>query len=180
MRRSCDGLGQGFPSTVGARGKWPFSVEAGHQRSSVAERRVRRGLSVAERRVRRGLNRIRAIARRVWSMPGLVVFALLVGIAFFAGSLSSASIFDSFVRGGVSTLIVLGVGGLARSMLRGGEVEELAAPGGWRVKLAQATRRPLRTLERRVDTQMQQVNDRLYDLETRVFKDGGEDPNDRQ
>jgi hypothetical protein len=103
-----------------------------------------------------------------------------VGLAFFVqGLLTDASVFNSFVRGGVSSLIIMSVGGLARSLAGGGEVEEVEAPGGWRVRLARATLRPLRTLERRVDTQMEQVNDRLFDLESAVFKDRPEDA-DRQ
>ncbi len=94
-----------------------------------------------------------------------------IAIAFFVGGLlASASIFSSFVAGGVSAMIVMGVGGLAQGLWRGQEVEEVEG-GGWRVRLAQATRRPLRTLEQRVDSQMQHVNDRLFDLERAVFKD---------
>jgi hypothetical protein len=101
----------------------------------------------------------------------LVTSAGVIAIAFFAGGLlSSESIFRSFVMGGVSALIVMGVGGLAEGLWRGGEVEEVEG-GGWRVRLARATLRPLRVLERRVDSQMEQINDRLFDLERAVFKD---------
>jgi len=103
----------------------------------------------------------------------LVVSAGVVAVAFFVGGLlGSASLFRSFLMGGVSALIVMGVGGLAEGLWQGGYIEEVEG-GGWRVRLARATRRPLRTLERRVDTQMKQVNDRLFDLERAVFKDEG-------
>jgi hypothetical protein len=99
-----------------------------------------------------------------------VLLAGTVGLAFFVGGLfSDDSIFRSFVMGGVGAIVVMGVGGLAQGLWRGGEVEEVEG-GGWRVRLARATVRPLRTLERRVDSQMSQVNDRLFDLERAVFK----------
>jgi len=105
----------------------------------------------------------------------LVILAGVTALAFFVGELlSDVSIFRSFGMGGVSALIVMGVGGLAEGLWQGGEVEEVEG-GGWRVRLARATVRPLRTLERRVDSQMQQVNDRLFDLERAVFKDGERD-----
>jgi hypothetical protein len=101
----------------------------------------------------------------------LVVLAGVIAVAFFVGGLlSSLSIFRSFFMGGVSALIVMGIGGLAEGLWQGRAVEGVEG-GGWGVRLAQATRKPLRTLERRVDTQMEQVNDRLFDLESAVFKD---------
>jgi hypothetical protein len=110
----------------------------------------------------------------------LVVSAGVIAAAFFVGGLlSSASIFRSFVMGGLSALIVMGVGGLAQGLWQGGAVEEVEG-GGWRVRLARATRKPLRTLERRVDTQMEQVNDRLFDLERAVFKDRGGETEERE
>jgi hypothetical protein len=115
--------------------------------------------------------------RRIRNLPFLAGSRWLVVLAgcvaagfFFGGLLSSTSLFRSFVMGGVSALIVMGVGGLAEGLWRGGKVEEVEG-GGWRVRIARATLRPLRTLERRVDTQMRQVNDRLFDLERAVFKD---------
>ena len=110
----------------------------------------------------------------------LVVAAGLVAMAFFVGGLiSSASLFRSLVMGGVSALILMGVGGLAQSLWKGGQVEEVEG-GGWRVRLGEATRRPIRTLERRVDTQMRQINDRLFDLERAVFKDCSAASEDRE
>jgi hypothetical protein len=63
---------------------------------------------------------------------------------------------------------VMVVLGTAQRFWAGSQVEEAHAPGGWGIRFAGTTRRALRLLERRVDTQMREINDRLLEIEEAV------------
>lgn len=100
----------------------------------------------------------------------VVAVAGVIGLAFFVGlAIQPQPLFDAFVKGAIAAFVTMAVGSFGYRIRRGAQVDEMEA-GGFRVKLARAARRPIRVLEERVDVQMRQINDRLYDLETRVFK----------
>jgi hypothetical protein len=114
-------------------------------------------------------------ARRRWPVGRwIVVAASLVGIVFLAWGLThSTTLFRSFLMGIGAAFGVMVVAGTAHRFWGGGQIEEAQAPGGWGLRFAGTTRRALRLLEERVDTQMREINDRLYEIEENVYRLGG-------
>jgi hypothetical protein len=116
---------------------------------------------------------------RAWfkGTPGgrwVAVGGVLAGLALFAGELQAAEpVFGAAWKSCLTALAVMAVGGVAQSLWAGERVEEAEA-GGVRLKFG-ATRRAIGDLNRRVTTQMDEVNKRLYDLEKAVFKDPAPD-----
>ena len=97
------------------------------------------------------------------------MFGVLAGICVAAGNLRfGGDAVDALWKGSVTALLVMAVAGVARGFWQGDRVEEAEA-AGVRVKFG-ATRRTVLELSRRLDRQMGQVDRRLYDLETAVFK----------
>ena len=72
--------------------------------------------------------------------------------------------YRSFLMGLGAALAVMVVLGIAQRFWRGSQIEEAGA-AGLGIRFARATRRPIRVLEERVDTQMRLLNDRLFEVE---------------
>jgi hypothetical protein len=105
-----------------------------------------------------------------------VLSGLAVGIAFFAGQLlSDDAAFTAFWKGSVAAFAVMVLAGVAQSLWRGREVSGAQGPGGMGLQFFGATRRTLGLLEERVASQMELINQRLYDLEKAVFKGSPDD-----
>jgi hypothetical protein len=103
---------------------------------------------------------------------------LLVGLGFFVGQLAARdSAFTALWKSCIAAFAVMAVAGAVRAFWSGDRLEEAEA-GGVRLKFG-AARRAIGELNRRVSSQMTDVNRRLYDLEKAVFKDDGSE-NDQE
>jgi hypothetical protein len=99
---------------------------------------------------------------------------LAVGSGFLVGQVvAHDSAFGALVKACVSALLIMAVAGGAQAFWGGDRLEEAEA-GGVRVKFG-AARRAISELNRRVSSQMDDINRRLYDLESAVFKGAGPD-----
>jgi hypothetical protein len=93
-------------------------------------------------------------------------------MAFFVGQLSVGdATFSALWKGCIAALAIMSVAGVFQSFWFGDRLEEAEA-GGVRLKFG-AARRAIGELNRRVTSQMTDVNRRLYDLEKAVFKEDG-------
>jgi hypothetical protein len=120
------------------------------------------------------VDRARQRLRRVRGGQWIASSGFVAGLALFVGQLAADdSAFTALWKGCVAALAVMAVGGAFQSFWFGDRLEEAEA-GGVRLKFG-AARRALGELNRRVTSQMADVNRRLYDLEKTVFKDDRSD-----
>lgn len=106
-----------------------------------------------------------------------VLAGAAVTLSLFAQQLSAtnASFYAAFMKSVGGGLLVLAVVSVAKQLWHGADVNQLGVPGGPQVGIketADATEETVETLNRRITSQMDDVNQRLYDLEKSVFKDG--------
>jgi len=71
------------------------------------------------------------------------------------------------------------VAGVFQRFWGGSKLTDATGPGGWGIGFG-FTKRALRELNHRVDDQMTTLNNRLYDLEKIVFKDGSTDADEEE
>lgn len=111
----------------------------------------------------------------------IVYGGLGVGAAFFVGQLvSDDAMFSAFWKGVVAAFAVMALAGIAQNFWRGREVSGAQGPGGIGLQFFGATRRTLRLLEARLESQMDLINRRLYDLEKAAFKGSPDDPEGKE
>jgi hypothetical protein len=93
------------------------------------------------------------------------------GLGYLAVRLTERqAFFVSFIEAGAIAFVAMVVLSTGQNFWRGDRLEEAQAPGGWMVRFRPA-RRVVGLLEQRLDSQMTAVNQRLYDLESAVFKE---------
>lgn len=120
----------------------------------------------------------RADSRSAWGSRWIAIVALLAGLALAVGEVvARVAVFTAIwhgaaVAGGAMVLL-----GMAQRFWKGDEIQSASGPGGSGVEFTQATEGALEKLNDRLDAQMEDVNRRLYDLETRIFKDPPSRPN---
>ena len=94
-----------------------------------------------------------------------------MGVAFLViGLANGGRLLGTFLgaaTAAAATMIVLGIG---EGFWRRDKVDTAQGPGGWGIGFGQ-TKKAVGKLNERVDTQMEEVNKRLYDLEYAVFKE---------
>lgn len=118
---------------------------------------------------------------RVSASRWFVITGAVVGAAFLIGLLATGSdAFSAFWRGSVAFFLVMVLAGTAQGFWRGREISEAQGPGGMGLKFFGATRTALRLLEDRLKSQMDLINQRLYDVEKAVFNGSGDDPEGRE
>lgn len=101
----------------------------------------------------------------------IAIVALVAGSALFVGELiAGALVFTAAWHGAAVAVGAMVLLGMALRFWRGDEIQSASGPGGTGVEFSQATEGALEKLNDRLDAQMEDVNRRLYDLETRIFK----------
>jgi hypothetical protein len=106
----------------------------------------------------------------------IVGVASLVGAAFFLRQLLSQDedLYASFLKGMAATFAVMVLLGTAQQFWRDKKVNQAQGPGGAGGVTfedeTKATQQAVDALNTRVTEQMGDVNQRLYDLESAVFK----------
>jgi hypothetical protein len=101
-----------------------------------------------------------------------------VGIGFFVQQLvGGGSLFRAFLEGAIGSFALMQLLGVGHRLWRGGRVAEADAPGGWRLRFVDSTRRTIRILDEHAVTQLAELNARLSALERDVmelkrYKDG--------
>ncbi|MFL5779778.1 MAG: hypothetical protein ACJ760_00545 [Thermoleophilaceae bacterium] len=113
----------------------------------------------------------------------IVIIAGVIGVAFVLRQTLTRSedLYPAFLKGLGATGAVMAVIGIAVPMWRGREMQRAKMPGGTEIDFgaqAKATEEALGELNTRVTKQMEMVNQRLYDLETHVFKETDEQDED--
>lgn len=119
------------------------------------------------------LHRVREQGLGPWN----VLLGVLLGAALFLWQLGSNPLYESFMEGlvaGTATMVAVGIG---QRFFRGAKVEKAQLPGGPSVEFEKAAELSVKAVEQgvsdlnnRVTKQMDDVNKRLFDLETEVFK----------
>ncbi len=84
------------------------------------------------------------------------------------------SLLRAFLAGCAAAVAVMVVAGVVQRFWGGDKLADATAPGGWGIGF-EAAEQAVAELNTRVDDQMTTLNDRLYDLEKVVFKDGATD-----
>jgi hypothetical protein len=107
-----------------------------------------------------------------------VFISLPIGVFFFFDRLfvDDRTLYRSFMEGAIAAFVAMQLFGTAVRFLNRGEVEEVGGPGGWTMRFAQATTRPLRILVDGLISQMDAVNARLLSLEEDVARLKGTPP----
>src|SRR5437764_460960 len=105
------------------------------------------------------------------ALGGVIVGAVFVAIEVAVGA-SASKVF--FTGAGTAFAFMLVAGTFQRFW--GGDKLDEAKMGGMSLSFFGTTKRALGQLNDRVTNQMETINDRLYDLEKAVFKDGKDDP----
>jgi hypothetical protein len=111
----------------------------------------------------------------------IAVVGALVGAAFFVQRLAATqdSVFRAFVAACAAALAIMVVAGTLQRFWGGSRLTDASGPGGWGIRFGakglDATTKAVAELNHRVDDQMKTLNDRLYDLEKVVFKNGSAD-----
>lgn len=110
----------------------------------------------------------------------IVIAAALVGADFLAGELAfgRGSFFSAFLKGTTAAFIVMAVLSVGQRLWRGDKISHAEMPGGPAIDFSDAARDTVekaegavKELNERVTAQMTDLNHRLYDLETKVFKE---------
>ncbi len=113
----------------------------------------------------------------------VVVAGVLAGVGAFVASLVGGSrLVTAFFLALAANGIVIGIAGISRQVWKGAEVSSAPIPGGGAldVDAAQTVQTGLDDLNKRVDAHTETVNKRLYDLETRVFKEPAEGNDEKE
>jgi hypothetical protein len=116
------------------------------------------------------LRHVASVGRRI------VVFATVLGVAFFLRQIlaEDEDLYPAFLKGLGAMFATMVVTGAIREFWRDRRLKDAQGPGGTGGlgfdDETQATQRAVDELNTRVTTQMDDVNKRLYDLETAVFK----------
>ena len=124
----------------------------------------------------RSVQSAREFLRKAFSVGrGLVVAAALVGAAFFLRQLlaQKEDLYPAFLKGAGAAFVTLVLLGTAEQFWRGRKVNQAQGPGGAGVTFEDettATQNAVNDVNTRVTKQMEDVNKRLYDLESAVFK----------
>lgn len=109
----------------------------------------------------------------------IVLAALLVGAAFFLRQLlgQKEDLYAAFLKGAGAAFATLVLLGTMQQFWRGRKVNQAQGPGGTGGLTfddeTKATQNAVNDVNTRVTKQMEDVNKRLYDLESAVFKPTG-------
>ena len=112
----------------------------------------------------------------------VVVAGGLAAIGVLAASLIGGTrLVPAFFLAVAAAGAVIGLAGVSRQIWRGAEVTSAPIPGGGAldVEAVETVQQSLTDLNKRVDAHTETVNNRLYDLEKRVFK-GSSKGNDEE
>jgi hypothetical protein len=105
----------------------------------------------------------------------------LVGVAFFAQRLAatSDSLLRAFLAACGAAFAAMVVAGTFQRFWGGAQLTDATMPGGLGIGFG-ATKKALAEINSRVTDQMGTLNDRLYDLEKVVFKNGSMDSSEEE
>lgn len=105
----------------------------------------------------------------------IAVGGALVGAAFLVQRLVATqdSLLQAFLAACAAAFAIMAVAGVFQRFWGGSKLTDATAPGGWGIGFS-TTQKALGELNLRVDEQMTTLNDRLYDLEKVVFKNGSD------
>lgn len=105
----------------------------------------------------------------------------LTGAAFLVQRLvvTQDSLLRAFLGACGAAFAVMAVAGVFQRFWGGSKLTDATAPGGWGIGFGVA-KKALGELNRRVNDQMTTLNERLYDLEKVVFKNGSTDEEEEE
>jgi hypothetical protein len=120
----------------------------------------------------------RGVARPLDGMRWIVFVGLGIGAALFVQRLvGGESVFRAFLVGSVASFVLMQLLAVGHRLWRGGRIVQADAPGGWRLRFVDSTRRSIRTTDEHALTQLGELSERLAALERDVtelkrYKDG--------
>jgi hypothetical protein len=111
----------------------------------------------------------------------IAVGGTLVGTAFFVQRLAATpdSLLKAFLAACGAMFATMVVAGIFQRFWGGSMLTDATVPGGWGIGFGVA-KKAIGELNLRVNEQMTTLNDRLYDLEKVVFKNGSTDADEEE
>lgn len=116
---------------------------------------------------------------KFWTWPRerwIAITGALIGLFFalWVGLHDDEGVYRSFVKGVGAAFATMVVLGFAQQFWRGKKLQNATGPGGMGGGFEEATEGAVEELNKRVDLQMQTVNERLGALEKHLFESDGE------